>query len=260
MNRNTVVVLIGGGAVITANWINKVKSVLVAWYPGCEGGTAIAETLFGYANPGGKLPLGFPCCDGQLPYFYNSKPTGRRYDYNDLRGKQHEFAFGHGLSYTRFKYSRMRIERINGLGLKIRCSIRNTGRRSGDEVVQLYIHDVYSSLTRPLKELKGFKRIHLVAGKSRVVEFKLTRKDFSLSWRKAQVRVRARRIRDHDRFVIGRYTADSNRGSLSINLRRRLLKTKIPIAKQIGAALPDCQGVPAGIPAPGKGFLISTSR
>ena len=178
-NKNTVVVIIGGSAVVMENWLDKVKAVVMAWYPGCEGGTALADTLLGYCNPGGRLPLTFPVREGQIPCYYNIKPTGRRYDYVDLRGEQAQFAFGHGLSYTRFAYSGLRVNKIRG-GVRVRCAVKNTGRRAGDEVVQLYVHDKYNTtVTRPLKELKGFKRISLAAGKSERVEFTLTHEDLS---------------------------------------------------------------------------------
>ena len=179
VNRNVAVVLIGGGPVVVAEWIDKVKAVLEAWYPGCEGGTALADVLFGRYNPGGKLPVTFPVSEGVLPHFYNLKPTGRAYDYQDRRGAQEQFAFGHGLSYTKFTYSGFRIEKLDRGGLTVRCTVRNTGKRAGDEVVQLYVHAMDTTLSRPLKELKGFERISLAAGKSRRVEFRLMRRDLS---------------------------------------------------------------------------------
>jgi len=179
VNRNTIVVLIGGGPVVVANWIDKVRAVIEAWYPGCEGGTALADVVFGNCNPGGKLPVTFPVSEGVLPHFYNLKPTGRAYDYQDQRGPQEQFPFGHGLSYTRFKYTGLRIEKTGRAGLSVSCRVRNTGRRAGDEVVQLYVHAMGTTLSRPLKELKSFERISLAAGESQRVEFKLTRKDLS---------------------------------------------------------------------------------
>lgn len=177
-NRNTAVVLIGGSAVTMERWLGEVRAVLEAWYPGGEGGTAIAETLFGNRNPGGKLPLTFPIREGQLPCYYNLKPTGRHFDYLDLRGAQAQFPFGHGLSYTSFEYRSLRITKTAG-GVKVACTVKNTGRRAGDEVVQVYVHDKYSSLTRPLKELKGFERISLDPSESVRITIALTRKDLS---------------------------------------------------------------------------------
>ena len=178
-SRNVVVVLIGGGPVVVAHWLDRVKAVVEAWYPGCEGGTALAEVLFGKHNPGGKLPVTFPVSEGVLPHFYNMKPTGRAYDYQDLRGAQEQFPFGHGLSYTKFAYGGLRMDKTDQSGLTVRCTVKNAGRRAGDEVVQLYVHAMGTTLSRPLKELKGFQRISLAPGKSQRVEFALTRKDLS---------------------------------------------------------------------------------
>ncbi|MEO0252055.1 MAG: fibronectin type III-like domain-contianing protein, partial [candidate division WOR-3 bacterium] len=118
----------------------------------------------------------FPRAVGQLPLYYNQKPSGRVYDYVDLRGTQYQFPFGYGLSYTKFEYNNLRItpEKINPEGkVKIQFDVKNIGRYKGDEVVQLYIHDPLASITRPLKELKGFKRITLEPGEWRNVEFTL---------------------------------------------------------------------------------------
>ncbi len=178
VNKKVVVVLVSGMAVTMEAWLGKVKAVLNAWYPGCEGGRAIAETLFGDFNPGGKLPITFPVRAGQLPLYYNHKPTGRHYDYVDLRGKQAQFPFGHGLSYTSFKYSDFGL-RTEDSGLRASCKVTNTGKRAGDEVVQLYIHQELTLVTRPLKELRGFERVSLAPGESTKVEFKLTKKDLA---------------------------------------------------------------------------------
>ncbi|MEM2319166.1 MAG: glycoside hydrolase family 3 N-terminal domain-containing protein [Candidatus Bathyarchaeia archaeon] len=179
---STVVVLINGSAVTMTRWINDVDAVVEAWYPGEEGGNAIADVLFGDYNPGGKLPITFPKAVGQLPLYYNPKPSGRVYDYVDLRGVQHLFPFGYGLSYTKFEYGNLRIspERIKPDGkVKVQLEVKNVGECRGDEVVQLYLHDPYASVTRPLKELKGFKRITLEPGEWRTVEFILGSEELS---------------------------------------------------------------------------------
>ncbi|MDP6380547.1 MAG: glycoside hydrolase family 3 N-terminal domain-containing protein, partial [Phycisphaerae bacterium] len=177
-----VVVLINGSAITMERWVDKVDGIIEAWYPGEEGGTAIAEVLFGDYNPGGRLPLTFPKRTGQVPLYYNHKPTGRIDDYADLRGKQEMFVFGHGLSYTKFDYTNLKIRKSKtkrGLQVKITLDVRNAGRRKGDEVVQLYIHDEYASLSRPVKELKRFKRITLTPAETQTVEFVLGKKDLS---------------------------------------------------------------------------------
>ncbi|MBV5345427.1 MAG: glycoside hydrolase family 3 C-terminal domain-containing protein, partial [Rhodoferax sp.] len=122
-----------------------------------ECGNAAAQVLFGDHNPAGRLPITFPRTTGQLPLYYNARPHGRVSDYVDCRGKLELFEFGYGLSYTTFDYSKLSIRRTGtGKDLKVRvgCEITNTGKRDGDEVVQLYLRDCFSRITRPLKELK----------------------------------------------------------------------------------------------------------
>lgn len=178
----TVVVLINGSAVTMTRWIDDVDAVVEAWYPGEEGGNAIADVLFGDYNPGGKLPITFPKTVGQLPLYYNPKPSGRVYDYVDLRGKQYLFPFGYGLSYTEFRYSNLRItpEKIRSdEKVEIEVDVENIGRYTGDEVVQLYLHDTVATVARPLKELKGFKRITLKPGERKTVKFTLGPEELS---------------------------------------------------------------------------------
>ena len=177
-----VVVLINGSAVTMTAWLDEVEALLEAWYPGEEGGNAIADVLFGDYNPGGKLPITFPKRVGQLPLYYNHKPTGRVDDYVDLRGRQPLFPFGYGLSYTKFEYSNLKIdpEKIDPEGkVNIILDVENVGSCKGDEVVQLYLHDAVSSIARPVKELKAFKRITLEAGEKKTVSFTLTPEDLA---------------------------------------------------------------------------------
>ena len=160
--KPVVVVLVGGSAVTMSRWIDRVGAIVEAWYPGEQGGHAVADILLGKANPAGRLPITFPVAEGQLPLFYNHKPTGRGDDYLDLTG-QALFPFGFGLSYTTFSYSGLRIEPgIISTGGKaiVRCTIRNTGGVAGDEVVQLYLRDELASVARPVTELSGFTRVH----------------------------------------------------------------------------------------------------
>ena len=174
----TVVVLMTGSAV-TGRWLEKVPAVLQAWYPGQEGGTAIAEVLFGECCPGGKLPFTWPRHVGQLPLYYNYKPSGRGYDYVDMPGTP-LFPFGHGLSYTEFRYDDLRIEVDEARGLvRVSVDVENVGSVEGDEVVQLYLRDVVSSVARPLKELRGFKRVTLKPGERTTVTFELTPDDLA---------------------------------------------------------------------------------
>ena len=177
-----VVVLIGGSAVTMQNWIDQVPAILDAWYPGEEGGNAVADVLFGDYNPGGKLPITFPVDVAQLPLFYNHKPTGRGDDYRDLSG-QPLFPFGHGLSYTIFEYSDLEItpSTINpDENSLVTFQIKNAGKVKGDEVVQLYIKDMLASVARPVMELKGFRRITLKPGETKKVSFELTPDHLSL--------------------------------------------------------------------------------
>jgi beta-glucosidase len=170
----TVVVLVGGSA-ITMPWFDAVGAVLMAWYPGQEGGHAVAEVLLGQVNPSGRLPITFPLEEGQLPLTYNHRPTGRGDDYADLSGRP-LFPFGFGLSYTRFSYDSLVITPAAiapGGSAEVRLRVRNTGARAGHEVVQLYLRDDVATYSRPVIQLAGFMRVWLEPGESRQVRFTL---------------------------------------------------------------------------------------
>ena len=173
--KPVVVVLVGGSAITMSRWIDRVGAVLMAWYPGEQGGHAIADVLLGDANPGGRLPITFPISEGQLPLAYNHKPTGRGDDYVDLTGHP-AFPFGFGLSYTSFAYRDLRIA-PSARGATISFRVKNTGARAGDEVPQLYVQDVLASVARPVMELKGFTRVRLAPGEERDVTFTLDARD-----------------------------------------------------------------------------------
>lgn len=174
--KPVVVLLVGGSAITMSNWFNDAAAVLNIWYPGEEGGNAVAQTLFGDYNPAGRLPITYPVHESQLPLVYNHKPTGRGDDYNNLSGEP-LFPFGFGLSYTTFEYRNLKLSKkeINATE-KITASftLQNTGNREGDEVAQLYIRDMLASVARPVLELKGFKRIRLKAGETKEVSFEIT--------------------------------------------------------------------------------------
>ena len=174
--KPVVVLLVGGSSITMHNWIDKVNSIADVWYPGEEGGHAVADVLFGDYNPAGRLPVTFPLDESQLPLVYNHKPTGRGDDYYNLSGLP-LFPFGFGLSYTTFDYSNLQLSK-NNITQKdssiVTCTIKNTGNKAGDEVVQLYIHDMLASVARPVMELKGFQRIHLKAGESKEISFLIT--------------------------------------------------------------------------------------
>lgn len=179
------VVVVLAGRPLSIKWLNDMAdAVLYAWHPGIEGGNAVADVLFGDVNPSAKLPVTFPRTVGQVPIYYNHKPTGRPLPvsgrgpsrYADLPNSP-LFPFGYGLSYTTFTYTNLRVSPA-GMGLQsgsIRVSaiITNTGEREGTEVVQLYVRDELATLSRPVRELKGFTRVTLKPGESREVCFDL---------------------------------------------------------------------------------------
>ncbi|MEO7455193.1 MAG: glycoside hydrolase family 3 C-terminal domain-containing protein [Gemmatimonadaceae bacterium] len=178
----TVVVLVGGSAITMSPWLERVGAVIDVWYPGEEGGRALADVLGGDYNPAGRLPITFPVSEGQLPLSYNHEPTGRGDDYLDLTG-QPLFPFGFGLSYTSFEYSALAITPDSMAAVDaatLRFRVTNSGARAGDEVVQLYLHDVLATVGRPVIQLQGFQRIHLAAGEVRDVVFTIGREQLQL--------------------------------------------------------------------------------
>ena len=180
--RPVIVVIVGGSAVTMSRWIDDARAVLMAWYPGQEGGDALADLLTGKLSPAGRLPITFPISEGQLPLYYDHRPTGRGDDYVDGTGEP-LFPFGFGLSYTTFAYDSLRVTSDSAPGtlpLTVRCRVTNTGARDGDEVVQLYIHDEVASRSRPVMALRGVRRVHLAAGVSTEVTFPLRAADLSL--------------------------------------------------------------------------------
>jgi beta-glucosidase len=189
LGKPVVVVLINGAPLSIPEVAGKANALLEAWYPGQEGGTALADILFGDANPGGKLPLTIARSVSQLPMYYNQKPTAHRGYLFDTT--EPLFPFGFGLSYTTFDISAPHLSASQikaGDSVTVSVDIRNTGRMAGDEVVQLYLHDVVSSVTRPIKELKGFKRVTLAPGESKTLQFTLDREAFAL-WNQEMKRV-----------------------------------------------------------------------
>jgi beta-glucosidase len=178
---NTVVVLIGGSAIITEAWRDRVPALLMAWYPGMEGGHAIADVLFGKVNPSGKLPCGFPASEKQLPFFDRNAESieyGYYHGYRlmDKEGYEPTFPFGFGLSYTTFKYRNLQLDQTEVAAdgvLRVSIEIANTGKRAGDEVAQLYVGYEGSEVDRPVKDLKGFAKVRLESGETKRVEFTL---------------------------------------------------------------------------------------
>ena len=177
----TVVFLLNGRPLSVNYAAQHVPAILEGWYLGQEGGTAAAQVLFGDVNPGGKLPITFPRSVGQLPSFYNHKPSrNRSYIFTS---RDPLFPFGHGLSYTAFQFENVRVEPAEippGGSATVRVDVTNRGTREGDEVPQLYVHQRVASVTRPVKELRAFRRIHLKAGEKTTVEFALPSDALSL--------------------------------------------------------------------------------
>ena len=169
-----VVVLIHGRP-MTINWIAEhADAVVDAWYPGQCGGTAVAEVLFGDYNPAGRLPVSVPKHVGQLPVYYYSKRP-RRNTYTDMDSEP-LYPFGFGLSYTTFEYRDLSVTPQSvpiGATAEVSVLVTNTGAVAGDEVVQLYLRDEVSSTSRPYKELRGFRRIHLAPGETKEVSYSL---------------------------------------------------------------------------------------
>lgn len=186
-----VVLVLINGRPLSINWADKfVPAILEAWYPGSKGGTAVADVLFGDYNPGGKLTVTFPKSVGQIPFNFPCKPSSQidggknpGLDGNMSRVNGALYSFGYGLSYTTFEYSDIEISpKVITPNQKatVRCKVTNTGKRAGDEVVQLYIHDILSSVTTYEKNLAGFERIHLQPGETKEVVFALDRKQLEL--------------------------------------------------------------------------------
>ncbi len=172
--KPVVVVLINGRPLAIPRIAETIPAILEGFYLGQEGGTALAEALFGDLNPGGKLPISFPRHVGQLPVYYGRKPTSFR-NYLDMP-REPLFSFGHGLSYTTFKMDNLSVTPAKigpGGRATVKVDVTNTGARKGDEVVQLYLHDRVSSVTRPAKELCGFERVSLLPGEKKTVTFSL---------------------------------------------------------------------------------------
>ena len=170
----TVVVLIHGSPLAIPELAQKAPAILDGFYLGEETGTAIASVLFGDANPAGRLPWSVPRTSGAVPAYYNHKRSAERPYLFETPGPL--WAFGHGQSYTTFRYDPIKLQpaRITPSGqTTVSVNVTNTGKRAGDEVVQLYIHDVVASVARPVKELRGFSRIHLKADETKRVEFNL---------------------------------------------------------------------------------------
>lgn len=178
-----VIVVLINGRPISINWVNKyVPGIVEAWFPGAQGGTAIADVLFGDYNPGGKLTITFPKTVGQIPYNFPTKPNAQ-WEGEKTRVSGTLYSFGHGLSYTTFAYSNLAIspaKQHKDGNVLVKVDVKNTGAREGDEVVQLYTNDMVSSVTTYEKLLRGFERVHLKPGEMKTISFTLTPEDLAL--------------------------------------------------------------------------------
>ncbi|MFL6335812.1 MAG: glycoside hydrolase family 3 N-terminal domain-containing protein [Pyrinomonadaceae bacterium] len=178
-----VVVVLVNGRPLSINWVDRyVPGIVEAWFPGAQGGTAIADVLFGDYNPGGKLTVTFPKTAGQIPFNFPTKPNAQ-WEGEKTRVNGALYYFGHGLSYTTFDYSNLKItpaRQTTRGNVTVSLDVKNTGGREGDEVVQLYTRDLVSSVTTYEKNLRGFERVHLKQGETRTLAFTLKPEDLGL--------------------------------------------------------------------------------
>jgi beta-glucosidase len=183
------VVLFNGRPLALEDVVDDAPAILEAWFPGVQAGPAVADVVFGKVNPGGKLPVSFPYRVGQVPIYYNHEQTGRPCNKAIKWNSQHRdipscsplYVFGYGLSYTTFEVSNLHLSSssVSRKGsLTASVTVKNTGSRRGDEVVQLYIHDPVATISQPVRRLRGFERVTLNPGQERTVEFTLDRSDF----------------------------------------------------------------------------------
>ena len=184
VNKNIVLVLMNGRP-LNINWADKnIPSIVEAWQLGTQTGNAVAQVLYGDYNPSGKLPMSFPRSVGQIPIYYNYKNTGRPGPKKEIFWSHYNdevntplYPFGYGLSYTSFEYSNIKIDNKNlipGETLNVSVDLKNTGNYSGKEVVQLYIKDRFASVTRPVRELKGFEMVMLSPAETKTINFEIS--------------------------------------------------------------------------------------
>lgn len=188
LGKPLVLVLVNGRPLDLSWAATNISAILEAWHPGAEGGNAIADILYGDATPGGKLPVTWPRSAGQIPIYYARNTTQEPESKKGFTSRYWDiptsplYPFGHGLSYTTFSFSNLRVSKPEmkvGEGVEVLVDVENTGRRAGDEVAQLYIHQRYGSASRPVRELKGFERITLAPGEKRTVRFTLGKSELT---------------------------------------------------------------------------------
>jgi beta-glucosidase len=210
------VVVLMNGRPLTLGWVaDNAPALLEAWYPGTEGGNAVADVLFGKVDPGGKLTMSFPRDVGQIPISYNELPTGRPADPNNKYTSKYldvantpQYAFGYGLSYTTFSLSNLHVSgTITKSGsVRVSADITNTGPVAGDDVAQLYIHQDGTSILQPVRRLDGFQRVTLAPGQTKTVTFTLGRDQVGFYNNDGQFEV--------DSGAVSVYVGDSSTGGL----------------------------------------------
>jgi beta-glucosidase len=185
------VVVLFAGRPLTIGWMAEhAPAILLAWHPGVEAGNAIADVLFGAVDPAGRLPVSFPRSVGQIPVYYDHKPTGRPPSATEVNTSKYIdepwtplFPFGHGLGYASFAYEAVRLSAPTigrDQDVEVEVDLVNTAARDGEEVVQLYLHDETASTTRPVLELRRFQRVRLKAGERRTLRFRLSPSDLAV--------------------------------------------------------------------------------
>ncbi|HEX2100718.1 MAG TPA: glycoside hydrolase family 3 C-terminal domain-containing protein, partial [Candidatus Synoicihabitans sp.] len=211
-----VVLVLSSGRPLAVNWADRhIDAIVQMWFPGEDGGHALADVLLGDYNPAGRLPVTVPRSVGQIPYNFPARPGSQARDYGQVEGPL--YPFGYGLSYTTFRYDQLHLsaETIGASDrVTVSCRITNVGTRAGDEVVQLYVRDDYTSVVNFDQQLRGFTRLHLQPGESRTVEFTLKPEHLALFDANGQWRVEP-----------GRFTVMVGASSSDIRLHRGLLVT-----------------------------------
>ncbi len=226
----TVVVLVNGGVLAIPSIAERAGAIIEAWLPGEEGGAAVADVLFGAADPGGRLPVSMPRSAGQMPLFHNHKPSGGR---SNVRGNYVDslatplYSFGYGLSYTTFEYHDLTLsarELAPTETVDVGIRITNTGSRQGDEVVQLYVHDTVASMTRPIRQLAGFARVRLRPGETRTATFHVDLTQVAFYDEAMQLKIEAGEIR----VLVGAASYDiRERGSFIIKEDRIISRADV---------------------------------
>jgi beta-glucosidase len=214
--KPVVVLLMNGRPLAIDRLAERAPAILETWFLGVEAGPAIADVLTGRVNPAGRLPVSFPRASGAVPFRYDRLPSGRPADPDPARDTTRYrdlpitplFAFGHGLSYTHFTYSDFAVQRLANGRFRASVTLRNSGARDGEEVVQLYAHDPVASVSRPIQELRGFRRVALAPGEAKRISFTLTPAQFAI-WDAGRWRIEPGEIQ----LMVGASSADIRGGA-----------------------------------------------